>query len=44
MISELGALDKVGEKVEKLRNFLIDILFGPNLWHQYVYTLIVKMQ
>ena len=44
MISELGALDKVGEQVERLRNFLIDILFGPNLWHQYAYTLIVKMQ
>ena len=23
---------------------MIDILFGPNLWHQYAYTLIVKMQ
>jgi len=44
MISELGALDKAGEQVERLRNFLIDILIGPNHWHQYAYTLIVKMQ
>ena len=44
IISELRTLDKVGEQVERFLNFLINILFSPNLWHQYAYTLIVKLE
>ena len=44
MESEFIALDKAGEEVEWLRNFLEDIPFWPKPMALYAYIVIVKLQ